>query len=475
MRKWIPAVFFMCLAALMSTACKSTPSAALIAGKSLTTMLAAAKRNPQWDISSIPDTFSCDLLSEDGRVRAYGEVVILVIAKDFSITRCQAADFEQETVDRMLQYFLKDAEMYKCDYTRTKAVIQDEITRLALRQDSFEKEGMLNEYLEQRNALQAEFASAPEGVIPVVSNKQLASVVQEQGAVRYETTGLDIGENSIPQQRARYLFIRNNWKNTSLRGAEFSYCDNRQGQISDCLTIRAQNVTGEAAVRSFANANLHMTPKDAADAAQTFLNELDLPYEVFDVLLIADRVVTAAGLYPEEPSRFSYKVRCTRRIGADCGVLFSVPVQMEVGSYSGSWAYEQFYVYLDDNGIYRIDWASPYTLTETVLDHATLLPYDKIRDIFNKNILYRELSADESSSLKQLDMEITDVYLGTQRIIQENSIDNGLLIPVWSFFGVLTYEYQDGSREIYDSKIEARPLLVINAIDGTIIDPLLGY
>ncbi len=81
----------------------------------------------------------------------------------------------------------------------------------------------------------------------------------------------------------------------------------------------------------------------------------------------------------------------------------------------------------------------------------------------------------DEMDLRSLTIEISQVFLGLQRIAEQDSVDSGLLVPIWSFFGTLRYELSDGTIETYDSLVQANPLLVINAIDGTMVDPIKGY
>ena len=130
---------------------------------------------------------------------------------------------------------------------------------------------------------------------------------------------------------------------------------------------------------------------------------------------------------------------------------------------------------MDDHGVYRIDWVSPYEEQEMLIQNASLLPYDTILKIFSRAITYDPIPVDEAADITNIDIEITDVYLGEQRILEQESIDSGLLVPVWCFFGTVQSKSSDGSVQSFDTKVQANPIVVINAIDGTIIDPTKGY
>ena len=57
------------------------------------------------------------------------------------------------------------------------------------------------------------------------------------------------------------------------------------------------------------------------------------------------------------------------------------------------------------------------------------------------------------------------------RVLEQGSTDNGLLIPVWNFYGTRQRSFASGNTDETLHGI----MLTINAIDGSIIDRALGY
>ena len=253
------------------------------------------------------------------------------------------------------------------------------------------------------------------------------------------------------------------------------YCDNRRIKAPDRAEIILKDVTGMDSIDTMAEEKLSYTPQEAQTRAESLLDQLSLPYSVFDVLLVADSVKESDGSYPDTPTEYSYKVRCSRDVHGTGTVLFSVLSLVSNDDYTGSWAYEQLNITMDDNGVYRIDWVSPYEEQETLIKNASLLPYEDVFKIFSRAITYYQLPVDEAADVTNIDIEITDVYLGEQRILEQESLDSGLLVPVWCFFGTVRSVASDGSVQTIDTKVQANPIIVINAIDGTIIDPTKGY
>ena len=83
------------------------------------------------------------------------------------------------------------------------------------------------------------------------------------------------------------------------------------------------------------------------------------------------------------------------------------------------------------------------------------------------------------SSLRlHADGEITvdDVQLGLLSIREKNDMEHGLLVPVWFFTGTFRCsEAQRSERSDVQNYDSFNPLLIINAVDGSIIDPWVGY
>ncbi|MEG1756099.1 MAG: DUF6034 family protein [Clostridia bacterium] len=261
------------------------------------------------------------------------------------------------------------------------------------------------------------------------------------------------------------------------KAARLIYSDNREGKISDCNPQKSQIVTGEKKLREEAKDYLEMTPVEAQIAVTQKLEGLGICASVFDVLLVEYESKSMKTDISEKAISYCYNVRCSSMIGGSQNVFFKTALEVSDDNYGdvwGQWGYEQISILLDDEGIYRLEWVSPHEIEEVVVDKAQLLPFDSIQTIFN-TFMNATYSCNDDSDLAETRIEITEVYLGLQRIAEENSIKNGLLVPMWCFYGVEHRISSDGNENLYDSQLDGRPLLVINAIDGTIIDPSKGY
>ena len=70
---------------------------------------------------------------------------------------------------------------------------------------------------------------------------------------------------------------------------------------------------------------------------------------------------------------------------------------------------------------------------------------------------------------------IDRITLSLQRIIEPDATYQGLLIPVWNFYGAETSGYKTGDTEQTWNSRTAASFISINAIDGSIINIDKGY
>lgn len=134
------------------------------------------------------------------------------------------------------------------------------------------------------------------------------------------------------------------------------------------------------------------------------------------------------------------------------------------------WMYERLRIFIDDEGIFALQWDSPYAVKEIQNESATLLPFDKIIEIFERMIVVKnEQSDDTGSIIGEQAIEIKEIRLGLMRVKEKDVGESGVLIPVWDFFGAQSFGGVTLGRDGYQS------LLTINAVDGSIIDRNLGY
>ena len=143
-------------------------------------------------------------------------------------------------------------------------------------------------------------------------------------------------------------------------------------------------------------------------------------------------------------------------------------------SYSGAWHYEVITLDYTKDGLVYFYWESPHTEPVLQVEDTQLMPFAEIADIFAKMIMVKNSDVQIANERNGFDTvrnyDITKVKLGLMRIKAKGSFDEGLLVPVWDFWGHSFWEWQ-GETSDFGEEI----LLTINAIDGSMIDRELGY
>lgn len=136
-------------------------------------------------------------------------------------------------------------------------------------------------------------------------------------------------------------------------------------------------------------------------------------------------------------------------------------------NYSVSCREESLCVVIDDEGVQDLYWYQPYDIVGTLRENCSLLPFDSVMQVA-RSILPLTLGSYERDGTGAR-ARITDIRLGYLRVMRPDQPDTLTLIPVWDFYGTVTF---DGG---YVQNWACHSWLTINAIDGTVIDRQYGY
>ena len=464
-------ICFFCLLIIVSVfqvSCKKKPDKQPIIIKDENKMIEIAMKESQTDPRDFPQTFTCDFFSRDGKAHIFSrECSIRKLGNRYPIYRCVAIDFDQEVIDTVSNCLIKNCKMYEVN-DNSKDYYLYILNDLYSKQDQYLQNGMESIFNREVKKYTELYENAPISA-PLLSDMRLKTYSYNEETKQYNYTGINVGEESVPLQKVKYFYVRNNLFETAIRGAVLQFSDNKYGHFSDYYPDRTLEV------KDIDNKSLYsigITIDEAERIAHDFLKETKLPFEVYDIVLQSEKVYDAQS---KDSIRYYYYIRCSRKIDNEQCVLISVPMESQ---YNASWAYEQLYISVDQDGIFSIEWASPYAIQEIVVKESNLLPFSDIYTAFEQALSLRtvQVQTESTNKIKGIDICITNVCLGLQRILEKGSIKTGLLIPVWCFFGEETITYDDASVEVYNGfNYRLEPILMINAIDGTVINPIEGY
>ena len=106
---------------------------------------------------------------------------------------------------------------------------------------------------------------------------------------------------------------------------------------------------------------------------------------------------------------------------------------MEPSEFNREWRYEQCRLLVDEAGVALLEYDAPCAVERIEVEAATLLPFSKIQEIFEKMVLIVNNNADVNGSDQRY--IVTEVRLSLVSVPEQNG-DGGLLVPCWDFFGV---------------------------------------
>ena len=210
-----------------------------------------------------------------------------------------------------------------------------------------------------------------------------------------------------------------------------------------------------------------ITEQEAVQKANDLLQKLSInDYEFGDASVVF-------GLINGQVQK-AYRLRYTRKVG---DALFTITDFMSGGAiddgqggYIWGWEYESLTFIVADNDVLSMEWTNPYDITETVAEDTSILSFEEVTGIFEKMIIIQNDFAQDGVTMK---IDIHRIELGLMRVTDANTRSIGLVIPVWDFFGTVTYKHKNGEVSVSDHAFG--PLLTINAIDGSSINRGLGY
>lgn len=152
-----------------------------------------------------------------------------------------------------------------------------------------------------------------------------------------------------------------------------------------------------------------------------------------------------------------------------------------------AWELENIYLDVGRDGILSFDWTAPSTKPVVQQAQSTLLPFVEIASIADTMLPVVVIGPSEVRPLVEIDringfetrmdVEITKVSLSLMRIRDKGSLQ-GTIVPVWDFWGTSDWYDAEPNAYGYQEKgmnYEYRPMLTLNAVDGTVVDRQLGY
>ena len=483
------------LCTLLSLCACRAPQKAIVPQKSSERILESAeKETPQATTErtpslaeqyGIPETYQYEATGRDGAFTVKVDAPITIPDGDkMPICRVKAANFSQEQVDFWWKELVGDAEMMQWPRYQSKEDIAqsiEDLQELMKDPEELERQRLLSveEAQEELDRLKEIYPTARMAGEDLPCYGKLEEIIdyedreQQSGRKLSTYTGFSAYEKGIPWE-GKMINVTNNsdlkepvtvkdkkgavsYTVAPLRFASIHFTHNGSSSTHGRFGVLSPIALPlDANAESDKEALVGLSPQAALESVQSLLDRTNSQ-------MIVDRLFFMEGpLYQDETEtdiRYAYYIHCARKVAgifvADSGYGSRTPGNAATAA---TWGYERMSFQVDRDGIAEMSWTAPLDVLETVNADAALLPFAQIQEIFEKMVMVKyELSREDS-------FEIDRIELSLQRIADQNSYENGLLVPVWNFY----------KKEELLHGIVVPSVLSINAVDGTVIDLEFG-
>ena len=408
-----------------------------------------------------------------------------------------AADFTQEQVDGFIKAFFNGKTLYEESEELTKSEIQAQLEFLK------NSDAPTDDIKKQTETIIAYLTTllpnAPDQRTITVSDGKLKEIDQKDpmtGDHMYNYSGIrastdfddlehssgfsvvnnnDIAKTEVVQQNENSTVSRPKKSNAMLvyRSGDHPY---NYGQHAP-VPVDVYSVIQDEKAKE----KLKTTPKQAIELVQNMLKNAGIDYMQLDkAYLVDDENLGRFDGIVSPAEHYAYRMYFVRIAdGIPCADLHGISMTGNPGDATAEqWIYETFEVMVDDGGIFLLQWMSPINITGTTTEDAALLPFNQIKEIFDKMIQVKYGQEAKNDYVTNLEIKIDRVSLELQRVSDPGSITDGKLIPVWNFYGVKTEKVKDNTGNEMDQVMGQdypESFLTVNAMDGTIINMSKGY
>ena len=485
MKRILSLLLLACLALGLLAGCQATPDTPAVVQKDQEQMLQTAQQGK--DNSAllaaleVPERFTGDWTGVNGFVHVTADAeIILPNADKIPTGSIGRRDFTQEDADNLMRVLLQGNTLYK-ELGLTKQQVL--------------------ERLEQLQAMQR-------GEIPVdLDGGYEALPGAIEGWAEYARTAPD-GDERVPAEtsfvsRSENLEEIKGWTEVDGKVMHFfiqncpGFLDHANVYVDGYGDLNFSSAIAISLIQDELPETLtvEFPLEDAIRQGDALMAELGFEHvvcdEAYPVLFTRSMPnAVAKGEADDAPSEESWKnlilatgyelqyVRCVNGFPISWTPIRGGAAP-ENESYSGAWHYEFITLDYTKDGLVYFYWESPHTEPVLQVEDTQLMPFDQIADIFAKMIMVKNSDVQVANERNGFDTvrnyDITKVKLGLMRIKAKGSFDEGLLVPVWDFWGKERWESDSPLVQEISGEEPSKIILTINAIDGSMIDRELGY
>lgn len=432
-------------------------------------MLLEKSAQPQESAYTFPEKFTGDWTGQEGKLTIHADAqVVAELGTALPTATVEPREFNQEDVDNLLKVLLKGEPLY--GYTQTKQECQDSI-----------------DY-----ANSDQWHGDPDA--PEQTPEELEK--RRQGVIAYYTEKMKTAPEEKPVIHGFYDSDEPNEVSGTATVDGTEWVVSIRNDIDRGWTVAFIERT-DCKYRKYDAPLSAVSKEEAVAQGNALLQELGIDYALVDA--------QPSQEYGEEGNRI-WKLyyapsvngipvsgsRIDRMETWDDGTqhpryrYWVYTASEETNPDTVSWYLENIYLDVGKDGILSFHWTAPSTQPVVQQAQSALLPFEEIAAIAD-TMLPEVIVGPKETPLTQLDqyngfdtrmdVDITKVSLSLMRIRDKGSLQ-GTIVPVWDFWGTSDWYDAEPNAYGYQEKgmnYEYRPMLTLNAVDGTVVNRQLGY
>lgn len=432
-------------------------------------MLLEKSAQPQESAYTFPEKFTGDWTGQEGKLTIHADAqVVAELGTALPTATVEPREFTQEDVDNLLKVFLKGEPLY--GYTQTKQECQDSI----------------------------DYANSDKWHGDPDAPEQTPEELEErrQGIIAYYTEKMKTAPEEKPVIHGFYDSDEPNEVSGTATVDGIKWCVSIWNNLGDFFT-NASIIREDYKYRDYDIPLPEASKEEAVAQGNALMQELG-----FDNFVLVDAQQWSPQLPKDNgvwrlyyaPSVNGFPVSGARQdttqthdgtVYQDCQYWYYAASE-ETNPDTVSWKLESIYLDVGKDGILSFNWTAPSTQPVVRQAESTLLPFEEIASIADA-MLPEVIVGPKETPLTQLDqyngfetrmdVDITKVSLSLMRIRDKGSLQ-GTIVPVWDFWGTSDWYDAEPNAYGYQEKgmnYEYRPMLTLNAVDGTVVNRQLGY
>ena len=432
-------------------------------------MLLEKSAQPQESAYTFPEKFTGDWTGQEGKLTIHADAqVVAELGTALPTATVEPREFTQEDVDNLLKVLLKGEPLY--GYTQTKQECQDSI----------------------------DYANSDQWHGDPDAPEQTPEELEErrQGIIAYYTEKMKTAPEEKPVIHGFYDSDEPNEVSGTATVDGIKWCVSIWNNLGDFFT-NASIIREDYKYRDYDIPLPEASKEEAVAQGNALMQELG-----FDNFVLVDAQQWSPQLPKDNgvwrlyyaPTVNGFPVPGVRQdttqthdgtVYQDCW-YWCYAASEESNPDTVAWELENIYLDVGKDGILSFNWTAPSTQPVVQQEQSTLLPFEEIAAIAN-TMLPEVIVGPKETPLTQLDqyngfetrmdVDITKVSLSLMRIRDKGSLQ-GTIVPVWDFWGTSDWYDAEPNAYGYQEKgmnYEYRPMLTLNAVDGTVVDRQLGY